>query len=308
MKLILIKSHLISFFLYLFLFTIPALAQKPAKGNGNIVEEMRPLTTFSAVSLDFSANLTIVNGETPSFKIEADENILKHIGIEVRGGKLYITQDKWIQPSQNITIRVGTPSTSAIETSGYSDVVIKGIDGPRLQVTAGVGNLKLHGNAERLLVRTKTGTIDAMDLSTSYADVSVTSYGTVKLGAVDQLITNVSNTGTVIYNGTPREIDNKNGNAMIVSADDYVDPSTIQIAFVDLILVNNSRKKHSLRVEGPREKRFGYGFNLRANASKKEKWPVGTKLYKGGRQHSDNLLLTINKDMAGKAVDIFDQN
>ncbi len=305
MKLILLKSHLISFFLYLFLFALPAAAQNPVNGNGNIIEEMRPLKTFSSVSLDFPADLTIVNGETPSFKIEADQNILPHIGTQVRGGKLYITQDKWIQPSKSVTIRVGTPFTSALETSGYSDVVIEGIDGPRLQVNAGVGKVKLHGKAERLLVRTKTGNIDAMDLSTSYADVSVTSHGTIKLGKVDQLITKISDTGTVIYNGTPSKIDSDNDKAMIVSADEYVDPSTIQVEYVSFTLVNNSRKKLSLRVEGPREKQFGYGFNLLSNASRKENWPVGTKLYQEGRLLSDKLLLTINKDMIGKEVDIF---
>ena len=305
MKLILIKSLFITFWLYL----IPlAHAQNPVNGNGTIVDQMRPLKTFSSVSLDFSADLTIVNGETPSFTIEADENILPHIGTQVRSGKLYITQDKWIEPSQRIIIRVGAPFTSGIETSGYSDVVIEGIDGPRLQVNAGVGKVKLFGNAERLLVRTKTGHIDATNLITAYADVSATSHGTIKLGKVEELITNISDTGTVIYNGKPGSMDNKNQHALIVAADDYVDPSTIQVEYVAFTLVNNSRKKLSLRVEGPREKQFSYGFNLLANSGRNENWPVGTKLYNEGRLLSDKLLLTIKADMAGKEVDIFDNN
>lgn len=55
------------------LFASAALAQKPVNGNGKVVKQMRPLSKFSSVSLNFGADLTIINGETPSFRIEADE-------------------------------------------------------------------------------------------------------------------------------------------------------------------------------------------------------------------------------------------
>lgn len=289
-------------------FSSDAYAQKPVNGNGRIVEQIRPLDTFSGVLLDFSANVTIVNGQTPSFRIEADENVLPHIGTKVRFGKLHITQDKWIEPSQKVVIHIGAPFTSKIETSGYSNVVVENIDGPRLQVDAGVGNVMLHGKADRLRIRTKTGNVNASDLETGYADVAISSHGTVKLGSVEELIVDAANTGTVIYAEQPGEIQSKNEKTRIISAADYEEPEATEIKYVEFRLVNNSRSRIALRVEGPQQRSFGYGFSLGASGARKENWPVGTKVYKEGRLLTDELLVTITEDMAGKRVKLFDEN
>lgn len=288
--------------------TTTANAQNPVNGNGEIVEQLRPLPTFSSVLIDFSADVTIVNGETPSFRIEGDENILPHIGTQVRGGKLRITQDRWIEPSQPVVIYIGTPLTTKLETSGYSDVVIENIEGPRLQINAGVGDVTLHGTADRIQVRTKTGSIDATNLSTDYADVAISSHGTVKLGAVNELVTNVSQTGTVVYAGTPADIKNRNDHANVISADAFEDLGKVEVPYVKFVLVNNSRKRMALRVEGPRARSFGYGFTLKANSERAENWPVGTKVYAEGRLLSDKLLLTIDEDMVDKKVELFQED
>lgn len=286
----------------------PAVAQNPVNGNGKIVEQVRPLPTFSAVLIDFSASVTIVNGETPSFRIEADENVLPYIGTKVRGGKLRITQDRWIEPSQEVIIHIGTPLTTKLETSGYSDVVIENIEGRRLQINAGVGDVQLHGKSARIQIRTKTGNIDATNLATEYADVAISSHGTVKLGDVAELVTNVSQTGTVVYTGTPTEIKNRNDQATIVSAETYEDMGKVEVAYIEFVLVNNSRKRMALRVEGPRARSFGYGFTLEANGERAENWPVGTKVYADGRLLSDQLLITIDEDMAGEKVELFKED
>jgi hypothetical protein len=164
------------------LFASAALAQKPVNGNGKVVKQMRPLSKFSSVSLNFGADLTIINGETPSFRIEADENVLPHIGTRIRGGQLQITQDRWIEPSTRVKIRIGAPFTTSVETSGYSNVVVDGIKGSRFSIEAGVGTATLAGSADRLQARTKTGTIDATDLQAAYADVAVSSHAPSALG------------------------------------------------------------------------------------------------------------------------------
>ncbi len=303
-----INSFLALIFLSVVLVASVAAQGKPVNGNGQIVEQIRPLPTFSAVLLDFSADVTIVNGETPSFRIEADENVLPHIGTKVRGGKLMITQDRWIEPSQQVVIHIGTPLTTKLETSGYSSVEIENIEGPRLQINAGVGDVQLHGKADRIQIRTKTGNIDATGLEADYADVAISSHGTVKLGEVSELITNVSQTGTVVYTGTPDEMSHRNDKAAVVSAEAYEDMGKIEVKYVEFELVNNSRKRMALRVEGPRARSFGYGFTLQAQAERREKWPVGTKVYAEGRLLSDKLLVTIDEDMDGKKVKLFDRD
>ena len=285
--------------------TTAALAQRPVNGNGVIVEQVRPLPTFSSISLDFSADVVIVNGETPSFVIEGDENVLPHIGTRVRGGKLIISQDKWIEPSQAVKIRIGAPFTSKIETSGYSDVLVEGVASPRLMVDAGVGDVRLNGSANRLMVRTKTGNIDARDLLAEDVDVKITSHGRVLLGESNTLSGDVSDSGTVIYEGTP-DIKSDTG-SLFVSAEAYQEPEEVEAVYIAFKLVNNSRKRLQLYVEGPPHRSFSYGFPMNRAGKRAENWPVGTRVYREALLGKGELLLTVTADMAGKNVDLFDE-
>ncbi len=291
------------------LFVTTALAQKPVNGNGKIVEQMRPLGQFSSVSLNFSADITIVNGETPSFRIEADENVLPHIGTRIRGGELQITQDRWIEPSTAVKIRVGAPFTSEVTTSGYSNLIVEGIKGPRFVVEAGVGTVELYGSADRLQARTKTGTIDASALDAKYADVEISSHGKVRLGSMSKLVAEVSSNGTVIYEGSPEVTDRSRGASRdnIVSADDYREPEQVPVEYVEFVLVNDARRLASLRVEGPPNRSFGYGFVMRPAGARAENWPVGTRIYRTGKLRADKLLLTVKAEMEGERVSLYSQ-
>lgn len=292
--------------LLLFCSAINVYAQKPVNGNGTVIKQVRPLSQFKSISLDFTADLVIVNGETPSFHIEAEENILPHIGTRVRGGTLYISQDKWIEPTKRVLIRVGTPFTTEIETSGYSKLTVENLKGSRLQVNIGVGLAILNGSVSRVLIRTKTGEIDARELQTNYADVAISSHGTVKLGTVDELIADISSRGTVVYSGEPT-IKNKSSSddAALLHSDEYVDPQQNEVEYVAVTLVNNSRKRVHLRVEGPKERNFSYGFSMISDSKRREDWPIGTRLYAENTLLADELLLTIAEEMQGELVEIF---
>lgn len=286
-----------------------AYGQKPVNGNGTVVKQVRPLSQFKSISLDFTANLEIVNGETPSFHIEAEENILPHIGTRVRGGTLYISQDRWIEPTQRVLIRVGTPFTTGIETSGYSELVVENIKGARLQVNIGVGSAKLNGSATRVMIRTKTGEIDARELQTNYADVAISSHGTIKLGVVEELVADLKNRGTIVYSGTPAiKKKGSHKDATLVHVDDYVDPEKVDVEYVALTLVNNSRKRVNLRVEGPRDRNFSYGFSMVSDSKRREDWPIGTRLYTESTLLAGELLLTITEEMQGQNVEIFTED
>ena len=283
-----------------------ALAQKPVNGNGNVIEQVRPLSQFKSVSLDFTANLVVVNGETPSFHIEGEENILPHIGTRVRGGTLYISQDRWIEPSRPVNIRIGTPFTSELETSGYSDVIVENVKGPRMLLNIGVGKVTLIGTAERILVRTKTGSIDATQLESKYADIAISSHGIVKLNALDELIADINKRATIVYSGNP-SIKNKNNknSGRLIPVNEYTEPESQEIKYVSLTLVNNSRKRVNLRVEGPVNRNFSYGFSMNANDKRREDWPVGTRIYQESGLLSDKHLITITGEMQTQNVDLY---
>ena len=281
-------------------------AQKPVIGNGNITKQVRPLSQFKSVSLDFTAEVIIVNGETPSFHIEGEDNILPNIGTKIRGGTLYISQDRWIEPTQRVQIRVGTPFISELTTSGYSKVTVENLKGPRLRLDIGVGTVTLQGASDRVMIRTKTGNIDATRLETKYVDVAISSHGEVMLSEVDELVVNVSERGKVVYAGDPviKNNNDENKNAL-VHAGDYRKPENKNVTYIPLTLVNNSRQRVNLKVEGPQNRNFSYGFSMSPTTKRREDWPIGTRLYTESGLLSDKLLLVVTEEMTSKEVDIF---
>lgn len=281
-------------------------AQKPVIGNGDITEQIRPLSQFKSITLDFTADVVVVNGETPSFHIEGEENILPNIGTKIRGGTLYISQDRWIEPTHSVKIRVGTPFISELTTSGYSNVAVENLNGPRLRLNIGVGTVTLHGTSDRIQIRTKTGKIDAAQLKTKYVDVAISSHGEVMLGKIDELVANVAKRGKVIYAGDPDiKVNNDETKDAIVHVEDYKKPEEEDAVYVSLTIVNNSRQRVNLKVEGPQNRNFSYGFSMNPTTKRREDWPVGTRLYTESGLLSDKLLLVVTEEMTSKQVDIF---
>jgi len=78
--------------------------------------------------------------------------------------------------------------------------------------------------------------------------------------------------------------------------------------YITVKIKNNSWNRQSLEVKGPKKdgSYFGYGFPMMAGSTKKERWTVGTKVYKKTALGSRKLLLTIQKEDANKTVKLFD--
>jgi hypothetical protein len=285
----------------LFATAIPASGQKPVRGNGNTTTQVRPLERFSGVNIDFVAEVLVTVGESPGIEIVTDDNILPHIGTRIRGGKLLVSQDRWIQPSATPVIRITTPMLARVETSGYSDVEVTGVSGPRFAVDAGVGKVRVLGESDRIRLVTKTGTIDASQLTAETAEIQITSSGTVFVSAAE-LETDLSERAKVVYAGEPVI---RGDLARVINVDAYEPAETTAPERISFVLRNSRLRIAKLEVEGPPEARFGYGFSMGPKAKRDETWPIGTRVYQisllGGRK----LLLTVSARDRGNTIDLF---
>ncbi|NNE69334.1 MAG: DUF4097 family beta strand repeat protein [Rhodothermales bacterium] len=280
---------------------LPLAAQSPVKGSGNVIEQVRPLDRFTAVSIDFVADVQIAIGESPGIELVTDDNILPHIGTRIRGGTLMVSQDRWIAPSIRTRIRITTPMMARLETSGYSTVEVSGVSGPRFAVDAGVGDVKLTGSTSRVRLTTKTGTIDASELKADAAEVTITSRGKVLVDAAE-LVTELSETATVVYSGQPLVQGDSVGLAPMETYEAAPTPAPERVAFR---LRNNRFRWVKLRVEGPAGASFGYGFSLLPRASRAENWPVGTRVFQVNRLGGETLLYTVSAEDRDQTVDLF---
>lgn len=79
------------------------------------------------------------------------------------------------------------------------------------------------------------------------------------------------------------------------------------INWISFKIKNNSWNRNNFYVVGPKADgtRFSYGFPMMPGKVKKERWTVGTKIYRVNKVGFRKLLVTIKADDQGKTVKLF---
>jgi hypothetical protein len=140
-------------------FSIPTHAQwgTKIKGNGNVVEQTRELTSYDEISISGNSNVILVRGSEGEITLKAEENLLDHIEVSVKNDMLKIKNKGRIEliPSKgkNILITIPIHQVSKLSLNGSGEV-----EG---------NNLTLHGNKIKLQVN---GSGD-MEVNVKTADV-----------------------------------------------------------------------------------------------------------------------------------------
>lgn len=275
------------------------------RGNGNIVSIEWELITFTEIDNGLSSNISVRFGESNTLTVRTDENLLNSIKIEVIDGALEIDQLEWISASQKIEIDITTQSLIEFRNSAHGMYSIVGIDEQEFVLNANVGDFILSGNTGFLGISTAVGKVDASDLIAKSADVNIESFGTVTLNVQDQLDTQISNNGKVVFVNEPAILSNRNEEgAQVVSREEDQKPRP-EVAYIDVKLKNNSLRRVKVIFSGPEDARFGYGAPIGRLQTKNERFPVGTKVYLDNNSPEKVLLIEISADDEGKTLKLF---
>ncbi|MCR9132468.1 MAG: DUF2807 domain-containing protein [bacterium] len=279
--------------------------QAQIKGNGEWTQNITELPPFERIENGLSSEISIVVGDKSEMTISNDQNLIEYIQMEVIEGTLIIDQKEWISPSQRISISLQTPILKSFTNSAHGTFTIKDVSAKTFVLNPAVGNVVLDGKAEELIVNTNVAKIDATKLVAINANITIESFGEVRLDKVEKLTAEVSSTGKIVFNNQPDQIIStiENG-GKLVSAEDESMPSQ-PVVYIDLALKNNSKKRVNVIFEGPENARFGYGAPFRRNQSRSERFPVGTKVYQQLDDESKKLLLIINEADSNKTIDLF---
>ncbi|MBE0698736.1 MAG: DUF2807 domain-containing protein [Anaerolineaceae bacterium] len=197
------------------------------KGSGIIVTEERSVSDFDRLDLSGIGDVTLIQGDQESLKIEAEDNVIKHITSEVRNGTLYIAFDrKTIIPTESVIFTVTMNSIRGLDTKGVSNLQSESLTTDSLEVgISGTGNIQLEKlTADKLSINVSgagnfqaSGTVNSQkvslsgagnyegeDLQCKTAEVTITGIGRISLWVTDNLDVTISGTGGVDYYGTPR--------------------------------------------------------------------------------------------------------
>ena len=118
--------------------TIPSDAR--ITGSGNIITRRVSISDFSRIETSRAVHLVVENRSGKEAVIEADDNIMPYVIVEVDGGCLTVSIDNDIKSLNNVTVKVTVPSDgniSAISASSASKVTVQTeIKTPKLMLDA----------------------------------------------------------------------------------------------------------------------------------------------------------------------------
>lgn len=180
-------------------------------GSGRVVTQARPVSGYTAVTLEGEGNVIITRGEAEGITIEADDNFLPLITTEVRDGTLVIGIDQTsgrqsFKATKPIVYHVNIKSVDALTLAGAGTVTAENLAADRLAVSVlGAGDVKVAGEVQGLAVAISgTGHIDAGGLKTAVSDVALNGAGHITVWATERLTASVTAAGSIRYYGSPK--------------------------------------------------------------------------------------------------------
>ncbi|MGQ7947623.1 head GIN domain-containing protein [Flavobacterium sp. WC2509] len=215
-------------------------AQNRIKGNGKVVTEKRTTAGYDEINVSGFFDVVLVSGKEGEISIKAEENLLPYIKVEVKDNILKIYSEKNINVStkQDLVLTVPFEQISSVSLSGSGDISSKNtivstnfktklsgsgdvtLDVKTIDFEAnlsGSGDLFLTGKSENFTSKvTGSGDVDALNLATKKANLTVSGSGNMKVSCSDNLYARVSGSGDIEYKGNPQLKDTKvNGSGEI---------------------------------------------------------------------------------------------
>ena len=184
------------------------------RGNGIYASENRSdaVAPFDEISLDTSANVEITVDPTlasPVVVVNADENLLPIIRLEVRGSRLHIRSTASHSSRNGVLVEVVTPSLSGVYLRGSGKMYARGIASERLEGRiSGSGQMTLAGQTrDAQLAVTGSGTIIAADLEAEVGHATISGSGNISLYAREEAKLKISGSGAIACHGKPARVE-----------------------------------------------------------------------------------------------------
>ncbi len=208
---------------------------KTVEGHGKVVSEERKTGSFTGLKVSSGIDVYLKQGEKESVTVEADENLHEYILTEVRGGVLNVYSEYNIRSADRKRVYVTMNEINSVKTTSAGDVYGESpINTDRLDLSASSagdiklevktknididisssGDISLTGETDKLRADlSSAGNLNAYDLQSREADVSVSSAGDADINVSERLTARASSAGDVNYKGDPKYVDSHSSSA-----------------------------------------------------------------------------------------------
>ena len=169
------------------------------------------LAAFNAVKTDGVFDVEIIVGSPQSVVLKASDDTIAKLKIQVVDGELMITgpeQKHNVVFSNDNKVFITVPSLRLFKGKGIGEVMIKNIDGDRIDLSyEGVGSLEASGKTKWLRLKGNgVGSIDTKKLIADDADVDFDGVGGVDIYVSNNLNAVVHGVGSLTYWGNPKSV------------------------------------------------------------------------------------------------------
>lgn len=287
----------------LMLVSISSLAQ--VKGNKNIETRSFNVENLEVIKVNLYANITIDQSAKEGMSITMDSNLFDKIDTEIVDKTLHLDQLKWIQPSQQIIIKIGAPNLKRVEKGTHRTLKIINVDNDYLNVMVFVGKVVVEGKTKQFNIGAENGTVDASKLIAENARVNIWGWGKAAVHAENEIYSILKNDAKLELVNTPKKMKGDTKRALA----DSKKKEKSDIKWISFKIKNNSWNRNHFVVVGPKQdgSKFSYGFPMMPGKVKKERWSTGTKVYKVNKLGLRKLLVTIKSEDEGKTIKLFEK-
>jgi hypothetical protein len=228
------KKSIIGMFLLLSLVFLLSACQLPffrvVRGSGEVVTETYNVSDFSEIRLDGAGQLVVTQGSSESLEIQAEDNVLDNLTVEVQGDTLVLgfKERSWrnrIIPTRTIVYTLSVVDLTSIEINGAADLSLPSLETSSLSVEisgagnieidelradalsvnlSGAGSIEISGevNSQTIVIE-GTGNYQAEDLKSQKASIEISGLGNGQVWVEDSLDVTISGGGSVEYFGSP---------------------------------------------------------------------------------------------------------
>lgn len=201
--------------------------QKKINGSGKVVTENRTAGTFDKIHVARSVDLFLTQGNTPSIRVEADDNLISLIQTKVEGSTLIIRlpNDIRLGTYEKMNVYVTTAMLTELEATTSADIEGQGtwnvkdieisastsadielnINANKINAKASTsGDIELKGKAEVLTATASTsGDIKAKELVAQKVSATASTSGDISVYAEKEISYSASTSGDISYRGNP---------------------------------------------------------------------------------------------------------
>jgi hypothetical protein len=176
-------------------------------GSGKVITEHRQVGLFDRVEVSGAIEVSVTIDDEPTVAVETDDNLQKHILVEVRDRKLIVKQKDDLDPSKLI-VRITTPTLTGFESSGAIEAKITGIDTKRFELEiSGATEVELEGEVEVFVIDASgAAEVQAEKLIAERVEVEGSGASEFTVHAEETLIADLSGAGDLQYAGDPDEV------------------------------------------------------------------------------------------------------